>query len=298
MKKILIITTGGTIASEKTSDGLKPAHKGNELIDGEYMCGIEISDLFSRDSTDITPMDCMEICRAVRNSKGYDGVVVLHGTDTLEYTAAALALTCSDLNKPVIITGSMLPFGAENGDGKRNISDSIKAACDERLKGVFTVFSGRIISGGDTVKRDSLDTDAFRSFSGRQIGRISDNEIFVDYEILPLPLYPIPEKSGVKIAVIKLSPFTEEITVPEGYSGAVIESFGAGGVPCKPEIISSLKKLCKRMEAVMTTACTHGADLNAYEVGRRALDCGVTDGKQRSTACAAAELFLKNSQSL
>lgn len=295
-KKILVITTGGTIACTKTEQGLTPAFDGNELIQGTDGCVTDILDLFSVDSTDITPSHWIALCREVKKAVGYDGVVVLHGTDTLEYTAAMLAYTCADLGKPIIITGSMLPMADENSDGKRNIGDALRLACDGRLKGVFAVFCGRIIAGHDAVKRHSFCPDAFASFSGNEIGFINENGITVSREITPPPQYPIPEDDGRKVAVIKLSPFMEEIAIPEGYIGAVVESYGAGGVP--ERLAASLKKLCERMPVIMTTSCNGGADLKTYAVGQRALSCGVYDGREMSTACAAVRLFLMSGNNL
>lgn len=289
MKKIFVITTGGTIACEDFGDGLKPAHGGTDLLKGITGCEITILDLFRCDSTDIAPSHWKTLYEAVHSAKECDGVVVLHGTDTLEYTAAMLYFTASHMNKPIIITGAMLPFGASDGDGWKNIADAVTAACSDGLKGVYVVFGGRIISGGETIKRDSLEKDAFRSFSGEDCGNIAEGRITMERETILPEGMSIPENDK-KIAVIKLTPFTEEIYVPEGYSGAVIESYGAGGIPYR--LTAPLKELCLRMPVIMTTACTHGADLTEYAVGQRALSCGVIDGKGMTTACAAVKLWL------
>ncbi len=292
MKKILIITTGGTIACENTAEGLTPVHGGNDLIKGISGCDTEILDLFSCDSTDISPEHWKMLYKAVRNSENYDGIVILHGTDTLEYTAAMLYFTASDINKPVILTGSMLPFAEKGSDGPKNISDSVLAACDDRLKGVYVVFCGRIIGGSEAVKRNSLKPDAFRSFSGKDCGLINENGIILSKVSETVQTMNVPEKSK-KIAVIKLTPFTEEIYVPEGYSGAVIESFGAGGIPDRQPLLRSAEELCRRMPVIMTTGCTCGAKLCEYEVGQRAVALGIKDGGGMSTACAAVRLWIE-----
>lgn len=292
MKRILIITTGGTIASEDRGNGLTPAHSGSELSDGISGCETEILDLFACDSTDISPDHWRTLYKAVRGAEDYDGIVILHGTDTLEYTASMLYYTVSDMNKPIIVTGSMLPFSAKDWDGKKNISDAVKVACDSGVKGVYVVFCGRIIRGNDAVKRNSRHIDAFASFRGKECGYI-DGEKVIMQELQEAPeTLKIPENDK-KIAVIKLSPFTEEVYVPEGYSGTVIESFGAGGVPDRPLLLSSVKKLAERMPVIMTTNCISGADLHEYNVGERALALGVIDGKALSTASAMVKLWLE-----
>lgn len=292
MKKILVITTGGTIACEEGGHGLAPAHDGCELLKDISGCEITVLDLFSCDSTDISPAHWVKLSEAVRSSRGYDGAVVLHGTDTLEYTAAMLYFTASHLGIPVIITGAMLPFSHKYGDGRQNISDAVAVACHSGLKGVYVVFCGRIIGGNEAVKRDSIEKDAFRSFDGKDCGSIKEGRITV------IKQAPMPEPMEItredrKIAVIKLSPFTQELSVPEEYSGTVIEGLGAGGIPDRPVLLKSLRELCGRMTVIITTSCTHGANLTEYEVGQRALECGVTDGGGMSTACAAVKLFLE-----
>lgn len=287
MKKILVITTGGTIACKETGNGLAPSQKGGELLKGIEGC--EVLDLFACDSTDISAEQWKLLCFAVKRAVVFDGVVILHGTDTMEYTAAMLYYTVSHLNIPVIITGAMLPFGTENSDARRNIRDAVTVARDGRFQGVYAVFGGRIICGNKLVKIDSRLPDAFRSFDGKGCGRIEHGIITpLCYGEIPEPM-KIPENDK-KIAVIKLTPFTQDLHVAEGYCGAVIESFGAGGIPARLE--ESLRQLCSRMPVVITTPCIHGTDLTEYEVGQRALNCGAIDGKGMSTACAVVGMWL------
>ncbi len=287
MKKILVITTGGTIACKETENGLAPAQKGGELLKGIEGC--EVLDLFACDSTDISAEQWKLLCFAVKKAVVFDGVVILHGTDTMEYTAAMLYYTVSHLNIPVIITGAMIPFGSENSDARRNIKDAVTVAKDGRFQGVYAVFGGRIICGNKLTKVDSQLPDAFRSFDGKDCGKIEHGIIMpICYGEIPEPM-KIPEKEK-KIAVIKLTPFTQDLQVGEEYCGAVIESFGAGGIPARLE--EALRTLCARMPVVITTPCIHGTDLTEYEVGRRALNCGAIDGHTMSTACAVVGMWL------
>lgn len=290
MKKILIITTGGTIACETTENGRTPVHGGEWLTEGLTGCETEICDLFSCDSTDITPAHWRKLYEKVKNSAHYDGIVILHGTDTLEYTAAMLYFTVSYMGIPVILTGAMIPMSEENSDGGRNICDAVAAACDDRISGVYVVFSGRIISGGNVIKRYSTETDAFRAFCGKDNGTVRDGavEYFCGAE-KPVTM-KLPERDK-KISVIKLSPFTDSLYAAENCGGAVIESYGAGGISL--QLIDSLSALCKRMPVTITTDCGGGADLHEYEVGQRALSLGAEDGGKMSTACAAVKMWLE-----
>ncbi len=289
MKKVLIITTGGTIACETTERGRTPLRSGLQLASGITGCEITVCDLFSCDSTDITPHYWHKLYSKVRESADYDGIVILHGTDTLEYTAAMLYFTVSDMGIPVIITGAMIPMSEQDSDGGRNIGDAVTAACDNELSGVYAVFSGRIISGDNVIKRYSTETDAFRAFSGEDNGSISDGAVKVSYKAEVPEIMKLPSDNK-KISVIKLSPFTDSLYVPEGYSGAVIESYGAGGIPS--HLTAPLSELCARMPVTITTSCTGGADLHEYEVGQRALYLGAADGGKMSTAAAAVKMWL------
>lgn len=290
MKKILIITTGGTIACETTENGRAPSRSGAELTAGITDCEITICDLFSCDSTDITPSHWRKLYNKVRESADYDGIVILHGTDTLEYTAAMLYFTASHMGIPIILTGAMIPMSEENSDGGRNIRDAVTAACDDRISGVYVVFSGRIISGGNVIKRYSTETDAFRAFCGRDNGSVQDGAVAYFCEAEKPPVMKLPERDR-KISVIKLSPFTDSLNVPENYDGAVIESYGSGGIPS--QLAESLSALCARMPVTVTTSCGGGADLHEYEVGQRALSLGAIDGGKMTTACAAVKMWLE-----
>lgn len=290
MKRILIITTGGTIACETTENGRAPVYGGAQLTAGITGCEITICDLFSCDSTDITPAHWHKLYAKVKESSDYDGIVILHGTDTLEYTAAMLYFTVSDMGIPVIITGAMIPMSEQDSDGGRNIHDAVAAACCDELSGVYAVFSGRIISGGNVIKRHSLEADAFSAFCGGDNGSISGGIVTVFRRADAPEAMKLPEKDK-KTAVIKLSPFTDSLYVSDDYSGAVIESYGAGGIPS--HLSDYLAQLCAHMPVTITTACVGGANLHEYEVGQRALALGAIDGGKMSTACAAVKMWLE-----
>ena len=136
--KILLIATGGTIACRETGHGLMPVLDGEgllrELPELSGVCGVEVLDLMQRDSTDITADDRMQMARAVWENRGaYDGFVIAHGTDTLACTAALLHHLLPHIDRPVVVTGSMLPMGAEGSDAPGNLLDAWRrmdgAAC-------------------------------------------------------------------------------------------------------------------------------------------------------------------------
>lgn len=293
MKKILIITTGGTIACSDEGGGLAPKNNGKVLAEECGISGAELDfiDLFSIDSTDVTPEHLRRLVAAVNSAENCDGIVILHGTDTLEYTAAVLSLTARR-DMPVIITGSMIPMESAGSDAPRNLSDALAAACWGELAGVYAVFGGRIIPAHLVVKR-SNSPDAFRDFSGTSFGVISDGIVeFYGKTALP-PLLTFPSNCA-PVAVCRLTPFTraEELNA-DGCCGMVIEGFGAGGLPDRSEILTAVQNTAKKMPVILTTACIGGTSLSLYAVGRRALECGVCEGGEMSTSFAAARLFIE-----
>lgn len=293
MKKILIITTGGTIACSDSGGGLSPKNGGKTLTENVTKNGLKIEflDIFSIDSTDLTPAHLKKLVSAVNSAADFDGIVILHGTDTLEYTAAVLSLTARR-DIPVIITGSMIPMESAGSDAPKNLSDALTAAADERLKGAYAVFGGRIIPAHLVVKR-SNSTDAFRDFSGTVFGEISDGIVKIYGEYAPPQLMEFPKKCD-PVAVCRLTPFTRAKELDaDGCCGMVIESFGAGGLPDRSEILAAVKKAAEKVPVILTTACIGGTSLSLYAVGKRALECGVREGGKMSTSFAAARLFIE-----
>lgn len=293
MKKILLLTTGGTIACTKTESGLSPSEGVlKALSDG--LPDVETLAPFSLDSTDLTPAHWRKLYKAAQNacdSGKYDGIVILHGTDTLDYTAALLYYTLKTAI-PVILTGAMTPLSELDSDGVKNAADAILAARDRRLCGVFAVFGGRVIGGNELVKRCSKEADAFRSFSGRDLGEVRDGTVTLFREPERTEIFDYPPIDR-KIAVLKLSPFMTgaelSAVCASGADGAVLEGYGAGGLP--EHLLPAAKELTEKMPVVLTTPCIGGANLREYEVGRRALECGIYDGGKCTTAAAAVRLF-------
>lgn len=282
MKKILIITTGGTIAGMNSGFGLAPALQGENLVPQIEGIDSDILDLYSIDSTDVMPIHWRKLYNAVTEDlPKYDGIVILHGTDTMAYTGAILSFTL-DADKPVILTGSMLPSDAPDSDAQDNIRFAALTAAEGKYKGVHLAFAGRIIGGADIVKVSSCEKDAFRSYAG----------------FVPTHRYAFPKRNGKFPAVVRLTPFTYGLDITqlaEDRAGIVIETYGAGGIPDN-EITLVISELAKIMPIVITSPCLGGTDLGKYEVGRRALDAGATDADKRSTECAAAEMWLKQNQ--
>ena len=152
MKKLLIIATGGTIASVSTAAGLTPNISGEDLVANvpliNELCAFDFIQPMNIDSTNMRPRDWIHLCRdIIENYDNYDGFVILHGTDTMAYTAAALSYLIQNSPKPIVLTGSQQPMANPFTDAKLNLYHSVLYAIDEKSCGVVVVFGNEVIAG-------------------------------------------------------------------------------------------------------------------------------------------------------
>ena len=281
MKKILLIATGGTIASRETAHGLRPALSGEDMRTaiGAADAAIEVIDLLSLDSTNIAPFHWQMIARRVADVRtDYDGFIVTHGTDTMAYTAAALYYMLENIDRPVVLTGSQRPLGRDGSDAEQNLRLAYEAACSN-FAGVCVAFGGRLIHGNAAKKMYSLADDAFRS-----IGRA---EIDLSAPSAPSAPFRLHDALDERVAVIRLYPGMKPITIDahiaSGYRGIILEGYGCGSVPgddAEESFLPSLDRARTRAcTIVLTTQCIYdGADLSHYEVGVRAAQLGALSG--------------------
>ena len=170
MKHILLIATGGTIASAEDGNGLSPALTGEELARSvpeiEGVCELSIVQPMNIDSTNMRPADWLRIAEVIReNYDAHDGFVVLHGTDTMAYTAAALSYLIQDSPKPIVLTGSQQPMGNPFTDAKINLYQSLVYAASDRSRDVSIVFGGYAIAGTRARKQRTMSFNAFNSIN-------------------------------------------------------------------------------------------------------------------------------------
>lgn len=182
MKRVLVIATGGTIASAEEGSGLAPALTGEQLVafvpEVAQMCHVEVSQVMNVDSTNVRPEGWLAIAGEVRRRyDDFDGFVVLHGTDTLAYTAAGLSYLVQRSPKPVVLTGSQLPMGDPGTDGKRNLLDAVCVACDDSAAGVLVAFGGKVIAGTAARKVRTRDFEAFDSLNVPDLGVVGESGV-------------------------------------------------------------------------------------------------------------------------
>ena len=283
MKRILIIGTGGTIASIKHSQGLRPEIEISELIrmssipqDKCYLEGITIMNI---DSTNMTPDRWISIATCIKeNYSQFDGFVITHGTDTMAYTGAALTYIFCNLCKPVIITGSQYPITETYTDAIQNLTDAVYFAMED-ISGVFICFDGNLIVGTRAIKVKTKSYDAFESINFPIVGNIKHQKVQYDNRVLNQFIHKdkndnldIRTLYNDRILVMKMIPgmHTDIFDfIKEHYDGVIIESFGLGGIPDNERNIS--KKINELIESgivvVLTTQCLEeGVEYGIYEV--------------------------------
>ena len=313
MKKILLLATGGTIASKPTAaGGLAPAITSEELLsfvpELAKLCEIDAVQLFSLDSTNVGPEQWQQLVHAIRqNYDAYDGFVIAHGTDTMAYTASALSFMLENLSKPVILTGSQLPIGTLRTDGKENLITAIEIAAAKNPDGTAIVpevcifFENHLMRGNRTTKINAENFNAFRSFNYPPLARVG---IHIKYEpnLIRKPDLSKPLKPhylfDTNVVILTLFPGIQEgivsalLHVP-GLKAVVLKTFGSGNAPQKEWFIRELKDATDRgIIIVNITQCASGAvEMERYGTGIQLLQAGVISGYDSTPECAVTKLM-------
>lgn len=281
-KKILLIGTGGTIASQKSDDGLKPSLSSNQLL--KYVQGvftfadIDTIELFNIDSTNMLPKHWLIISNCIKNNYiKYDGFVICHGTDTMAYTAAALSYLIQNSKKPIVITGAQKPIDMDVTDAKTNLYDSILFASSQKAYGINIVFDGKVICGTRARKERSKSYNAFSSINFPYLAVIQDHRIFfyIDDKKHNNENIVFYDKLNTRIGLLKLIPSMDAQLLKFmalNYDAIIIESFGVGGLPSYEDVdfkaaISDLTKLGK-IVVMSTQVPLEGSHMSIYAVGK------------------------------
>lgn len=277
-KRILLIATGGTIASKQSENGLTPQITPEELL--EYVpgvdafCEVETISLLNLDSSNIRPVHWEKMVSCIKEHyMEYDGFVIAHGTDTMAYTAAALSYMIQNSTKPIVITGAQKPINLDVTDAKTNLYDSFLYASDSKSQGVVLVFDGKVIAGTRAKKVRSKSYNAFSSIDFPALAVISDGQIM---RYLPMLPYEQPVKfyqeMDENVFLLKLIPGVKPDILPwifEHYNAVIIESFGVGGIPAsmKEDFFQLCQSYPTKMIVMATQVAHEGSDMTVYEVG-------------------------------
>ena len=282
MKKILMLGTGGTIASRQTKDGLAPGLTPEDILSYipavKNVCEVQTKQVCNLDSTNVTPEHWKMMVKAVEDNYAYyDGFVICHGTDTLAYSAAALSYLIQNADKPIILTGAQQPISNEITDAKKNLRDSVVCAIDPGSRGVMVVFGGHVIAGTRAKKNKTISYDAFASVNFPELALVQGDRL-VRYIPSPWPTGPVEFSRTLdsRVFLLKLTPGMSPALIPEIfrlYDCVIVESFGVGGIP--QQLMDAFAEGLGDYETthkvlIMTTQVTYeGSDVGVYEVGKR-----------------------------
>lgn len=315
--KILIIYTGGTIGMRQDENGTLVPFDFNSIEEEfpsvrQLNVDIEVDRKMTPiDSSNVTPARWAELARIIRdNYAECDGFVVLHGTDTMSYSASALSFMLENLAKPVVFTGSQIPMGIMRTDGRENLITAIEIAAAHRPDGspvvpeVSLYFQNRLMRANRTSKLSAEALNAFDSCNYPPLAEVGVNIFYNSDDILhpceratcePLR---ISERMDENVLIIKLFPGITERTLRsmlaiEGLKGVVLETFGTGNAPTDSWFIDSLADAIARgITIVDVTQCRSGAvDMQLYETGLRLQNIGVVCGRDMTTEAAVTKLM-------
>ena len=283
MKKILLLSTGGTISSKNSGEGLVPSLEPEEMLryvpEVKSFCDVATKQILNIDSSNIQPEDWLLISRTIREHYDlFDGFVITHGTDTMAYTASVLSYLIQNSIKPIVLTGSQKPIHEGGSDAQRNVVDAFWFCAQSSSGGVYLCFNGTVFVGTRASKVKSKSYDAFESINYPVAAYIHYKQPVPRINLGKLPNKAVEfyDHLDPSVFLLKLIPGMEpEILeyVGQRYDAIVIEGYGMGGVPFadRRNFLEQVERLAARGKilTVATQVKTEGSDLSIYEIGIR-----------------------------
>lgn len=324
MNRILMISTGGTLASSHSDNGLAPGLHGSDILDriAGLTTGfaVEEEELFMMDSSNMQPEEWERLAQRIYDRRlDYDGIVVIHGTDTLAYTAAALSFALQNIEIPVVLTGSQVSIENPIADATENCRAALHMAASG-CAGVYVAFNRKIILGTRASKVRTRSFDAFESIDHPYVAKINSSGLVVN----PLALYKPQEsaafggaaqnqqnaKRSNRAACVLQNRFSDAVFLLKlfpgispaifgqlakmGVRGIYIEAFGIGGLPFERRNLSAAirEAVAHGMVVAVGSQCLYeGSDFTVYEVGRQVLGSGVIETGNMTTEAAITKLM-------
>ena len=310
---VLLIYTGGTIGMKDSGNGLVPFN-----FDGILEEVPELRKLAFKtdsvtfdpliDSSDVEPSMWVKLAEIIRdNYDSYDGFVVLHGTDTMAYSASALSFMLEGLSKPVIFTGSQLPVGSLRTDGRENLVSAIEVAAAREENGTASVpevaiwFDSKLMRGNRATK---VNATAFNAFRSPNLSPLAEAGINIRYN-RGIILHPgsgglrLHTRLDTRVAILKIHPgITEQVArnvlLGDGIRAVILETYGSGNAISKPWFTNIVRESAERGKILLNvTQCLAGdVDMNLYATGKALKDAGAVSGGDITTEGALAKLFV------
>lgn len=306
-KRVLLIHTGGTLAMEGETH-LEPGHYASALVEQlpEYVgfAKVDSTILFNIDSSDIGPAQWTAIARKIADARpNYDGFIIIHGTDTMPYTASALAFAFEGLDKPVILTGAQRPLGALRNDARRNLADSIELATLP-IPEVGICFDGVLLRGCRSGKINTRAYHAFDSPGCEPLAKLGVDITLGKHIRHPMVPFRCAANFNANVIVLHVTPGISsdvlmrliekhEARVDAALDGIVLLPFGVGTVPCQTCPIAPFvrRAVDSGIDVLVANASTGKIDLPLYENSQVLLDAGAIPGGEMRMEAALVKLM-------
>jgi L-asparaginase len=309
-KRVYVAYVGGTIGMQATDSGYAPVPghlsalvRGRPELNEQEVPDLVITEYAPLlDSANARPSDWLRIARDIAQRRdGFDGFVVLHGTDTMAYTASALAFLLRGLDRPVVVTGSQIPLGVLRSDGRQNLLTAVLVAAREDVREVCLVFGSQILRGCRTIKASASGFEAFESPNLPPLGA-AGVEIDIAAARLRAPTpgpIGLPPNLDTPVNMLRLYPGMPPALLRAALApparGLVLEAYGAGNLPTTDsELLQTLAEGAQRGVAVLVVSqCVDGrVDLGAYATSGPLVAAGAVGGLDMTTEAAYAKLVV------
>ncbi len=300
--RILLINTGGTIGM--IGEPLQPSKDWKEITKNHPILWDFPVDYYQMenlvDSSDMNPDIWLEIAKILKKEyENYDGFVILHGTDTMSYTASALSFLCKNLSKPIILTGSQVPLAKPRSDALQNLITAIQIASQYKIPEVCILFRDNLLRGNRSKKIDATNYFGFSSPNYPVLGEIGA-EIKISWDkILSFPKekFQVEENLCSDIIVLEIFPgmnieFYNTI-LNSSIKGIILKTFGNGNAPtslCFLEFLKELQK--KKIPVINVTQCIRGSvEHGKYAASHNLISLGVISSKDMTTEASITKLM-------